>query len=305
MEQKHGILVVDKPSGVSSARCCNSFKKLGQKKIGHAGTLDPMARGVLLLLLGHATKISGHLMTGGRKVYRGTALLGRSTDTWDADGKVLAEAPWQGVREASVREVIASWPGESEQPVPPVSAAKHCGQPLYRLARAGRAVPEKKKRVVISRAEVLGVDLPHVTFRIECSSGTYIRSLAHSLGTRLGCGAVLTELVREYSHPFGLEAACPPDRLLENPELFAERVLPITAALPDWPIITIDGSEAAAVRNGAALPAPGGAGGEVRAACVPGSRAVLLDPQGEPLALSEAVQSARGPVWTVLRGLWS
>ncbi len=302
MEQKHGLLIVDKPAGVSSARCCNGFKKLGQKKIGHAGTLDPMARGVLLVLLGHATKISGHLMAGGRKIYRAAARLGRVTDTWDADGAVIAEAPWEQVSEAAVRAEIASWQGVTEQRVPPVSAAKHCGRPLYRLARAGREVPEKTKCVEISRADVIGVDLPYVTFRIECSSGTYIRSLAHSLGTRLGCGAVLTELIREYSHPFGLDAACAPDRLLADPDLFADRILPVTAALPDWPVIAVDEREAAAVRNGIPLSAGDGVR---RTACTPGTRAVLLGPDGAPLALAEAVHDARGAVWTVLRGLWT
>ena len=319
MEQQHGLLVVDKPAGLSSARCSNRFKRLGQKKIGHAGTLDPMARGVLLILLGHATKISGHLMAGGRKVYVGTVLLGRSTDTWDADGEVIAEAAWDHVTLEAVRTVAASWEGVSEQAVPPISAAKHCGQPLYRLSRAGRPVPEKKKIVEISRVEVLGVDLPRVTFRIECSSGTYIRSLAHSLGMRLGCGAVLTELIREYSHPFGLDAALPLEQLLDEPELFAARVLPVTAALPDWPVITVGDREAGGIMNGIPLSATASEDlpeslaatpesverEERRKAWRPGAKAVLLSPRGAPLALVEAAQGAQGPVWTVLRGLWS
>ena len=205
MEQQHGLLVVDKPRGLSSAQCTNRFKRLGQKKIGHAGTLDPMAQGVLLVLLGHATKISGYLMAGGVKAYQGTVRLGQTTDTWDADGQIIAEAPWNHVTAEAVADVIAGWVGTSEQPVPPYSAAKHQGQPLYKLSREGKETPLKIKTIEISRAEVLRVELPYVTFRVICSSGTYIRSLAHSLGTRLGCGAVLTELIREYSHPFGLD----------------------------------------------------------------------------------------------------
>lgn len=205
MEQQHGLLVVDKPRGLSSAQCTNRFKRLGQKKIGHAGTLDPMAQGVLLVLLGHATKISGYLMAGGVKAYQGTVRLGQTTDTWDADGQITAEAPWNHVTAEAVADVIAGWVGTSEQPVPPYSAAKHQGQPLYKLSREGKETPLKIKTIEISRAEVLRVELPYVTFRVICSSGTYIRSLAHSLGTRLGCGAVLTELIREYSHPFGLD----------------------------------------------------------------------------------------------------
>ena len=150
----------------------------------------------------------------------------------------------------AVADVIAGWVGTSEQPVPPYSAAKHQGQPLYKLSREGKETPLKIKTIEISRAEVLRVELPYVTFRVICSSGTYIRSLAHSLGTRLGCGAVLTELIREYSHPFGLDRACP----LDTP-------------------------------------------------CVPGANAVLLSPDGQPLALAEAVSG--GPAWKVLRGLWN
>lgn len=205
MEQQHGLLVVDKPRGLSSAQCTNRLKRLGQKKIGHAGTLDPMATGVLLVLLGHATKISGHLMAGGEKVYRGTLRLGQSTDTWDAEGEVVAEAPWEDVAEDAVAAAVSGWVGRSEQCVPPYSAAKHEGKPLYRLARAGKTIPVKTKMIDITRAEVLRMALPDVTFRVVCGSGTYIRSLAHSLGMRLGCGAVLTELIREYSHPFGLD----------------------------------------------------------------------------------------------------
>lgn len=304
MEQQHGLLIVDKPRGLSSARCTNRLKRLGQKKIGHAGTLDPMATGVLLVLLGHATKISGHLMAGGEKAYVGTLLLGRTTDTWDAEGEVVAEAPWEHVTENDVAALVTGWIGRSEQAVPPYSAAKHEGQPLYRLSRAGKATPAKTKLIEISRAEVLKMDLPRVTFRVVCSSGTYIRSLAHSLGTRLGCGAVLTELIREYSHPFGLDRATPLDVILAEPERLPERVLPVTAALPHWPTRTLTPKETAEVRNGRPLardPAPS-------AEFFPDGRsgkAVLLAPDGTPLALAEAGENPSGPVWTVLRGLWS
>ncbi len=307
MEQQHGLLVVDKPRGLSSAQCTNRFKRLGQKKIGHAGTLDPMAQGVLLVLLGHATKISGYLMAGGVKVYQGTVRLGQTTDTWDAEGQITAEAPWDHVTAEAVADVIAGWVGRSEQPVPPYSAAKHQGQPLYKLSREGKETPLKIKTIEISRAEVLRVDLPYVTFRVVCSSGTYIRSLAHSLGMRLGCGAVLTELIREYSHPFGLDGACPLDTLLAEPERLPERVIPVTAALPHWPTITVTGQEEADTKNGKVLVWTEARRALARTqdgtdiACVPGGNAVLLSPDGQPLALAEAA----GPAWKVLRGLWN
>ena len=209
----------------------------------------------------------------------------------------------------AVADVIAGWVGTSEQPVPPYSAAKHQGQPLYKLSREGKETPLKIKAIEISRAEVLRVELPYVTFRVICSSGTYIRSLAHSLGTRLGCGAVLTELIREYSHPFGLDRACPLDTLLAEPETLPERVIPVTAALPHWPTITVTGQEEADTKNGKILVwtearrARSRAQGGTDIPCVPGANAVLLSPDGQPLALAEAVSG--GPAWKVLRGLWN
>ena len=311
MEQQHGLLVVNKPHGLSSAQCTNRFKRLGQKKIGHAGTLDPMAQGVLLVLLGHATKISGHLMAGGRKTYQGTLRFGQTTDTWDAEGNILSESSWEHVQPEAVHEAVSAWLGTSEQPVPPYSAAKHQGQPLYKLSREGKETPVKTKNIEISHAEVLRVALPYVTFRVTCSSGTYIRSLAHSLGMRFGCGAVLTELIREYSHPFGLDQAYPLDTLLAEPERLPERVLPITAALPHWPTIFVAEGNVAAIKNGTPLawstshPVQDDQGRDI--ICATGNKAVLLMPDGTPLALAEAEcgSSQTPPVWKVLRGLWN
>lgn len=317
MEQQHGLMVVDKPRGLSSAQCTNRFKRLGQKKIGHAGTLDPMAQGVLLVLLGHATKISGYLMAGGEKVYSGTVRLGQTTDTWDAEGTIVSEAPWDGVTAEALNAVVASWVGRTEQAVPPYSAAKHQGQPLYKLSRAGKETPLKIKTIEISHAEVLRVELPYATFRVVCSSGTYIRSLAHSLGMRLGCGAVLTELIREYSHPFGLDRACPLDTVLAEPERLSERVMPVTEALPHWPVITVTPEEEADTKNGKPLvwsetrrlhhvQTLSDANKTPGALCVPDGKAVLLAPDGNPLALVEAdAPDGAVPVWKVLRGLWN
>lgn len=309
MEQQHGLLVVDKPRGLSSAQCTNRFKRLGQKKIGHAGTLDPMAQGVLLVLLGHATKISGYLMAGGVKAYQGTVRLGQTTDTWDADGQITAEAPWDHVTAEAVADVIAGWVGTSEQPVPPYSAAKHQGQPLYKLSRRGKKPRSKSRPSKFRVRKSSGLSFRTLPSESFGSSGTYIRSLAHSLGTRLGCGAVLTELIREYSHPFGLDRACPLDTLLAEPETLPERVIPVTAALPHWPTITVTGQEEADTKNGKILVwtearrARSRAQGGTDIPCVPGANAVLLSPDGQPLALAEAVSG--GPAWKVLRGLWN
>lgn len=307
MEQLHGILIIDKPGGMSSAQCVGRIKRLGQKKIGHAGTLDPMATGVLIVLLGHATKLSGYLLEGGEKRYEGVARLGLVTDTWDAEGRTLEERPIPSADsvegralEDAVRREVAAWTEVTEQPVPPYSAAKHQGQPLYRLARAGREVPQKTKAIHISHAALQSVRLPDVRFRVACSSGSYIRSLAHSLGMRLGCGAALTELTRLYSHPFGLDDAHHLDAVLAEPEALPGRVLPLSAALPDWPVRTVNPVEEAAQRNGRPLfHRPDF--GEFRA----GSRALMQNAAGEPLALAEAREQDGRPVWVMLRGLFT
>lgn len=307
MEQQHGILVLNKPKGLSSAQCIARIKRLGQKKIGHAGTLDPMATGVLLVLLGHATKLSGYLLEGGVKTYGGTLRLGVTTDTWDAEGSIVSETPLGeedlaegSALEQAARNEVAAWLEVTEQPVPPYSAAKHQGQPLYKLARAGKEVPAKVKRIHVSYADVQWVNMPDVRFRVTCSSGSYIRSLAHSLGIRLGCGAMLTELTREYSHPFGLDVAHTLDEILAEPEKLPERIMPISAALPGWKNLSIGPVQEANLKNGIPVPHMPEFG-EFH----PGERALITAQGGSPLALAEARIDRQRPVWAVLRGLFT
>ena len=307
MEQQHGILILNKPKGLSSAQCLSRIKRLGQKKIGHAGTLDPMATGVLIVMLGHATKLSNYLLEGGVKTYGGTLRLGVTTDTWDAEGSIVAESPLSAddlapgsALEQAARKDIEAWLEVTEQPVPPYSAAKHQGQPLYKLARAGMEVPQKVKQIQVSYADVQWVNMPDVRFRVTCSSGSYIRSLAHSLGIRLGCGAMLTELTREYSHPFGLDVAHTLDEILAEPEKLAEWVLPISAALPAWKQITVGPKQEADLKNGIAVPHLPDFG-DFQA----GERALIVARDGSPLALTEARVDRDHPVWAVLRGLFT
>ncbi len=307
MEQQHGILVLDKPKGLSSAQCLSRIKRLGQRKVGHAGTLDPMATGVLLVLLGNATKLSNYLLEGGVKTYAGTLRLGVVTDTWDIEGSLVSEisfgaeelAPGSSLEHA-VRGEISAWRDMTEQTVPPYSAAKHKGQPLYRLARSGREVPEKVKSIHVSHAEVQWVNLPDVRFRVTCSSGSYIRSLVHSLGMRLGCGAILTELTRQYSHPFALDIAHTLDEILAEPEKMPQWLMPMRAALPDWRSIPLGPKQEEDVRHGIAIPhLP--AFGEFRT----GERAIMESREGAALALTEARMNRGVPVWAVLRGLFT
>lgn len=300
LKQLDGVLVLHKPGGPTSADCLNQIKRrLGQKKIGHAGTLDPMATGVLVVLLGQGTKLAGYL-SDDRKTYRGSLILGRITDSYDVQGKVLSEAPWQHLDPEAVRSEILGWKGTMSQEVPPVSAAKHQGKPLYALHRAGKEVPVKVKDVTIFDSQVLSLDLPVTSFRVTCSAGTYIRSLAHSLGMRLGCGAVLSELEREASHPFTLSQAHSLETVLESGDLLHELVLPMAQALPHWPKLALTREQTALVQNGAWLPAslfPDYPAQE-------GDRAFMLSAERAPLALMEAGMRSGVLSWTILRGLW-
>lgn len=300
--QVDGVLVLDKPDGPTSAGCLAQIKRgLDQGKIGHAGTLDPMATGVLLVLLGQGTKLASFL-TEGKKTYMGEMRLGLTTDTYDIEGETEEEKAFDHLAPDDVERDVLAWTEHTEQVVPPVSAAKHQGKPLYALARAGKDVPVKTKAVDIYHAEVISMDLPLVRFRITVSAGTYVRSLVHSLGMRLGCGATLTKLVREHCHPFGLDQAHSLEDVLAEPERFPERVIPLRDALPHWPVAQLSEEQAAQVKNGTWLP--------VRDVAIDGddasvgTRALLAAPGGTPLALGE-VKTRDGDVyWSILRGLW-
>ena len=287
-----GVLVIHKPKGPTSTACLNKVKRaLGAKKAGHAGTLDPMASGVLLLLLGQATKLSSYLMN--RKIYSGSIELGRTTDTWDAEGATLETKKVDNITLLQVKQAVEDWLDQTEQAVPSYSAAKHQGQPLYKLSREGKPVPQKTKTIEIFRAELLDFTSPYIKFRVECSSGTYIRSLAHSLGIRLGTGATLTELIREYSHPFTLEQAVSVEEACEAPDSALAKLIGIADALAGWPRIHLNPIESGAVQNGNQIACPEDFTSD--------GQVLLLTETGEPLALAEKNGMN---MLKVLRGLW-
>lgn len=299
--QMDGILVLDKPNGPTSAKCLNTIRKaFDQGKIGHAGTLDPMATGVLLVMLGQGTKMASYL-TEGKKTYIGELRLGLTTDTYDIEGVVTEEKPIDHLAASDVEKEILDWTKLTEQEVPPVSAAKHQGKPLYALVREGKEVPVKVKEVEIFASEILETELPSVRFRVTVSAGTYIRSLVHSLGIRLGTGATLTSLTRECCHPFGLDQAASLDELLANPDLFAEKVIPLREALPHWPALRLNEKQATFAKNGGAIPVDEVPAEETAKA---GDRAMLIDGEDTPLALVEASEKDGRLSWTILRGLW-
>lgn len=300
-QQLDGVLILNKPKGPTSAHCLNTIKRtLGQKKIGHAGTLDPMATGVLVVLLGQGTKLASYL-TMDRKTYRGTLILGQTTDTYDVQGQIISQAPWNHLSETEIQAAIAKWHGVLSQEIPPVSAAKHQGKPLYWLHRTGREVPIKTKEVTIFKKQILSLDLPNITFRVTCSAGTYIRSLAHSLGQRLGCGAVLSELEREESDPFTLEQAHDLETVLASQDQLASLVLSLAQALPHWPKLELSDQTAELVRNGTWLPTALFPNYPAQ----PGDRALMLTTTRVPLALAEAKMRDQVLCWSILRGLWT
>lgn len=295
LPQLHGVLVLDKPSGPTSTRCLTAIKRLGQKKIGHAGTLDPLAAGVLVVLLGEATKIAPYVMEG-EKTYLGALRLGVTTDTYDCEGTVISEAPWDHVSASALAEAVASWTELTSQEVPPYSAAKHQGRPLYELARKGLAAPVKVKDISVFDARAESVDPPSATFRVRVSAGVYIRSLVHSLGMRLGCGAIMTALTREESRPFALTQAHSLDAVLADPQSLPERIIPLDKALPHWPTTTLGSAEADDVRRGIRVPVTGD--------FAPGTHALLVDEARLPLALARAEATGGRLRWAIVRGLF-
>jgi len=253
-----GILNIDKPQGWTSHDVVAKVRRLsGQKRVGHAGTLDPLATGVLLICLGQATRVSEYLMRG-RKVYRATVHLGLSTDTYDAEGQVMATAPEVNVTLSQLEEALSAFVGRIEQTPPMYSALKHQGTPLYKLARQGKTVERKPRPVEIYDIRLLDWSSPVLTIEVTCSPGTYLRSLAHDLGQRLGCGAHLSSLIRLASGHFTLDEAIGLDALSEAfaTGQWAELIHPLDEALLDFEAITFGNQAERQIHFGQQVPGP-------------------------------------------------
>jgi len=191
-----GLLIIDKELGLTSNDVVRKVRRLlGQRRVGHCGTLDPLATGVLPVAVGRATRLVEFLMEG-EKTYRATLKLGEITATQDAEGEVLEQHDWSAVTEAGILAAAATFVGSIAQIPPMYSALKRDGVPLYKLARQGVEVVREARTITISLLEVLSINLPFVTLDVDCSKGTYIRTLAHDIGLLLGCGAHLTALRR-------------------------------------------------------------------------------------------------------------
>lgn len=208
MSQKNdleGVLLVDKPEGMTSHDVVDRIRhKLKMKRVGHAGTLDPNATGLLIILVGKATKLSQHLM-GLDKTYEGVITLGMSTTTQDAEGEMIEEKPVPELTEEQVLEHMQSFVGDQYQMPPMFSAKKIDGVPLYKLARKGKTVEREPRFIHISSFKLDRWESPDIEFTLACSKGTYVRTVAHDLGQKIGCGAFLKDLRRTDIERFRIE----------------------------------------------------------------------------------------------------
>lgn len=264
-----GLIVIDKPIGPTSHDVVSRLRRLsGIRRVGHAGTLDPLAGGVLLVCLGPATRFVEYLV-GLPKVYETTVRLGIATTTYDAEGDVTSERPVAVTQEA-IAGALDAFRGPIRQRVPPFSAVKQGGHPLYKQARRGETFELPEREVTIHALDLLSYEPPDLALRVAASSGTYIRSLAHDLGETLDTGGHITALRRTAVGAFTMAQAVALDAL--TPDSIAEHLLPPEAAVAHLPRATFDGTQAAQLGNGLRLLAPEDALPGDTAAFGPGGR---------------------------------
>ncbi len=251
----NGVLVLDKPIGMSSNDAVQRAKRLFRaRKVGHTGALDPLATGVLPLCFGEATKFSQFLLDS-NKAYWVRIQLGVRTDSGDADGQVLATRPVPALDIPALEPALARFRGSFDQVPSMFSAIKHQGQPLYKLARQGIEVERQARRVTVFRNEIQAFDGENLELEIHCSKGTYVRTIAEELGELLGCGAHVTALRRLAAGPFNLAEALNFEAL---EQLLAEQgqgaldacLLPVSATVRDWPVITLKDATAYYLKQG-------------------------------------------------------
>ncbi len=285
----NGILLLDKPAGLSSNAALQQARRLlGADKGGHTGSLDPLATGLLPLCFGEATKIAG-LLLGSRKAYETQARLGITTTTDDADGDVLERRAIPALDEAVVRAALAELTGRIVQVPPVYSALKQGGEPLYRRARRGEDVAAPPREVNVHGLDLIGLAGDRLDLRVECGSGTYVRSLVRDLGERLGCGAHVTVLRRTWVEPFRQPRMFTFEALAAlaedgGPAALDSALLPLEAGLAAYRQVRVDADAAARLRQGQPVrPAE---------AVDPGT-AAAIDPQGRAVALVEVSADGR------------
>ena len=247
--------MVDKPAGLSSAQAVSRLKRLpGIRKIGHAGTLDPAASGVLICPVNQATRLARFFLEG-TKTYDACMRLGIETDTQDATGKILSQKPLDDISKDRIRAVCGRFVGAITQTPPIFSALKHKGKPLYSYAREGISITKPARNVVIDHIRINDIALPHVRFEVACSSGTYIRTLCADIGNILGCGGHLESLRRTACGGFTIDDATPLDALTAHSSLadMGKRLIPMAEALREIPLAAADAALANRIKNGKPL----------------------------------------------------
>lgn len=281
-----GILVVDKPVGPTSHQVVNIVRRgTGIRKVGHAGTLDPRASGVLVLCLGAATRLSEYLSTTSKR-YHAVIRFGASTQTYDAEGDVVMETGSTPSRK-EIENILSDFEGEISQVPPPYSAIKVQGKRAYELAREGKPPELEPREVTIHDLKFVSYKSPDLSIEIECSAGTYIRSIAHDLGERLSTGAHLAALKRLKAGPFTIDDAVPLPKLEVGfmVDKWEKYVSPAADALPDFPVVKVDAENLKHIRHGHRIPAESGSSGMARA----------ISYDGELVAILEAVED--GTLW--------
>ena len=251
----NGILNIHKPPGISSFGVVAKIRSIcGERRVGHGGTLDLEATGVLPVFIGKATRAVDYLLEW-RKVYRAVIMLGIATDTYDAAGKVTGMADASQIKREDALRFLSSFSGEIMQTPPMFSALKHNGRSLYHLARAGVSFECRSRPVTVYRIELLGFASPSLEIEVECSRGTYIRSLAHDLGKLLGCGAHLVSLVRTRYGPFDLADALPLSGIdiSFKEDAWQDRLRPIDTVLRHLPEMIFCDEDAKIIKNGGGI----------------------------------------------------
>jgi len=247
-----GLLVVNKRTKMTSHDVVENLRKILKfKKIGHAGTLDPNASGLLLACVGKATKIA-QFLTEYDKEYEAVIKLGVTTDTYDQEGKIIQTKDDFKISEEKLREVVESFKGETWQTPPIYSAIKQKGKKLYQYARAGQKVERNKRKIFIRDIQILKIDLPYVELKVNCSKGTYIRSLAHDIGERLGCGAHLFSLCRTKVGPFEPKHALDLEAIekIQNEGKIEDFLIPIEKVLANIPSVVVKNGFAERIKEG-------------------------------------------------------